>query len=147
MVALVAAAVAGFLRIWVWILGLEPLAIGVVIGEAAAVPSSARHLRPPRWSYTYVFLLGCLAYLLVHAVFWMASGGLTEPGSLIAFLREAPSGAAAPLLHSADPTGDLSAAVAGTSALKYWLWAGEGLLTGLAATIAYRGGSVRRLKS
>jgi hypothetical protein len=41
----------------------------------------------------------------------------------------------------------ISLATGGATVIKYWLWVAEGLLMGLAAVLAYRGGSVRRLKT
>ncbi len=137
----------GVLRIWIWILALEPIAVGVVIGEAAAIPSSVRHRRPPAWSYSYVFGLGCLAYLAVHIVFWLASEGFVPSQSLFAFMRAAPSATATPFFQSVDLARQISLATGGTTALKYWLWVAEGLLMGSAAMLAYRGGSVRKLKT
>lgn len=145
--ALVAAVLTGFLRIWIWILALEPIAIGVIIGEAAAVPSSVRHRRPPRWSYAYVFALATVAYLFVHVVFWLASEGFTPSRSLFAFLQAAPSATATPIFQSVDLARGISLATGGATALKYWLWICEGLLMGSAAALAYRGGSVRKLKT
>ncbi|NIN72947.1 MAG: hypothetical protein GTO46_13675 [Gemmatimonadetes bacterium] len=145
-VALVGAVLTGVLRIWIWILALEALALGVVIGEAAAIPSSVRHRRPPRWSYAYVFGAACFAYMLVHVVFWLASGGFTPDQSLFAFLRSAPSATATPFFQSVDLARQISLATGGSTALKYWLWVFEGLLMGSAAMLAYRGGSVRKLK-
>lgn len=147
MLALVAAVLAGFLRIWIWILALEAAAIGVVIGEAAAVPSSFRRRQPPTWSYAYVFCLAIVAYALVHVVFWLASAGFPPSLSLFAFLRAAPSATATPFFQSVDLARGLSLATGGATALKYWLWVMEGLLMGGAAVLAYRGGSVRKLKS
>lgn len=144
--ALVGAALTGVLRIWIWILALEAIALGVVIGEAAAIPSSARHRRPPRWSYAYVFGTACFAYALVHVVFWLASGGFVPDQSLFAFLRTAPSATAASFFREVDLARGISLATGGSTALKYWLWVFEGLLMGLAAMLAYRGGSVRKLK-
>jgi hypothetical protein len=145
-VALVAAVLTGVLRIWIWILALEAIALGVVIGEAAAIPSSVRHRRPPRWSYAYVFVTGCFAYLLVHVVFWLASGGFVPDQSLFAFLRAAPSATATSFFRDVDLARQISLATGGSTALKYWLWVFEGLLMGSAALLAYRGGSVRKLK-
>ena len=147
MVALVAAVLTGFLRIWIWVLALEAIAIGVVIGEAAAAPSSVRSRQPPRWSYPYVFGLACVAYILVHVVFWLASSGFSPDVSFFAFLRAAPSATATPFFQSVDLARQISLATGGASALKYWLWVAEGLLMGLAAVAAYRGGSVRKLKA
>jgi len=145
-VALVGAVLTGVLRIWIWILALEAIALGVVIGEAAAVPSSVRHRRPPRWSYAYVFVTGCFAYALVHVVFWLASGGFVPDQSLFAFLRTAPSATATSFFRDVDLARQISLATGGSTALKYWLWVFEGLLMGSAAMLAYRGGSVRKLK-
>jgi hypothetical protein len=146
-VALVTALFTGMLRIWVWIPVLEPLAVGVMIGEAAAVPSSVRHRRPPDWSYLYVFALGAGAYLLAHVAYWLASTGFVPGQSFLGFLRSVPSGTAAPFFRSVDLARQISLATGGATALKYWLWAFEGLLMGGAAALAYRGGSVRRLKT
>jgi hypothetical protein len=145
-VALVAAVLTGVLRVWIWILALEAIALGVVIGEAAAVPSSVRHRRPPRWSYGYVFVMACVAYVLVHVVFWLASGGFVPDQSFFAFLRAAPSATATPFFQSVDLARQISVATGGSTVLKYWLWIAEGLLMGSAAVLAYRGGSVRKLK-
>jgi hypothetical protein len=145
-VALVGAVLTGVLRIWIWILALEAIALGVVIGEAAAIPSSVRRRRPPGWSYAYVFGTACLAYMLVHIVFWLASGGFMPDQSLFAFLRTAPSATATPFFQSVDLARQISLATGGSTALKYWLWVFEGLLMGSAAMLAYRGGSVRKLK-
>lgn len=145
--ALVAAVLTGFLRIWIWILALEAVAIGVVIGEAAAVPSSVRRRQPPRWSYLYVFGLGCLSYLLVHVTFWLASGSFRPQQTFFAFLRAVPSATATPFFQSVDLARQISLATGGATVIKYWLWAAEGLLMGLAAVLAYRGGSVRKLKT
>jgi hypothetical protein len=146
-VALVAAVLTGFLRIWIWILALEAIALGVVIGEAAAAPSSVRHRRPPQWSYAYVFGLACFAYMLVHVTFWLASDGIMPTQSFFAFLRSAPSATATPVFQSVDLARQISLATGGATALKYWLWVAEGLLMGLVAVLAYRGGSVRKLKT
>ncbi len=145
--ALVAAVLTGFLRVWIWILALEAAALGVVIGEAAAVPSSVRRRRPPAWSYYYVFALALVAYVLVHVVFWLASAGFPPSVSLFAFLRAAPSATATPIFQSVDLARGISLATGGATALKYWLWVIEGLLMGGTAVLAYRGGSVRKLKS
>ncbi len=145
--ALIAAGITGVLRIWIWILALEPIALGVVIGEAAAAPSSARHRQPPRWSYGYVFALGCLSYLLVHLVFWIASTGFPPSESLFPFLRAAPSATATPLFQSVDLARQLALATGGASGLKYFLWMAEGVLMGFAASLAYRAGSVRTLRT
>jgi hypothetical protein len=145
-VALVAAVVAGTLRQWIWILALEPIALGVVIGEAAAVPTAARHRKPPRWSYAYVFALAAISYALVHVSFWLASEGFTPQRSFLAFLVSAPSATAAPLFQSVDVARQISLATGGATALKYWLWAGEGAFMALTAALAYLGGSVRRLR-
>jgi hypothetical protein len=145
-VALVGAVLTGVLRIWIWILALEAIALGVVVGEAAAIPSSVRHRRPPRWSYAYVFGVACFAYVLVHVVFWLASGGFVPDQSLFAFLRAAPSATAASFFREVDLARQISLATGGSTALKYWLWVFEGLLMGSAAVLAYRGGSVRKLK-
>ncbi len=147
MVALVLAVLTGFLRVWIWILALEAAALGVVIGEAAAVPSSARQRQPPRWTYFYVFVLACLAYVLVHVVFWLASEGFPPSQSFLAFLRAAPSATATPFFQSVDLARQISLATGGATALKYWLWVVEGALMGGAAALAYRGGSVRKLKT
>ncbi|NIR45243.1 MAG: hypothetical protein GWN99_12735 [Gemmatimonadetes bacterium] len=146
-VAVVAAVLTGFLRIWIWILALEAIAIGVVIGEAAAAPSSVRRRHPPRWTYLYVFGLGCFTYLLVHLTFWLASSGFRPDQSFFAFLRAAPSATATPFFQSVDLARQISLATGGATALKYGLWLAEGLLMGLAAVAAYRGGSVRKLKT
>ncbi len=146
-VALVAAVLTGFLRIWVWVLALEAIAIGVVIGEAAALPSSVRSRQPPRWSYLYVFGLASFSYLLVHITFWLASGGFRPEQSFFAFLHAVPSATATPFFQSVDLARQISLATGGATVIKYWLWAFEGLLMGLAAMLAYRGGSVRKLKS
>jgi hypothetical protein len=146
-VALVAAAAAGVLRIWIWILALEPLALGVVIGEAAAAPTSARHRWPPPWSYAYVFGIGFLAYLTVHLVFWLASSGFPPSVSLFAFLKAAPSATATPLFQSVDIPRQLALATGGATALKYFIWLVEGILSGCAAALAYRAGSVRMLRT
>lgn len=146
-VAAACAALAGALRLWIWILALEPVALGVVIGEAAAAPSSARHRRPPRWSYKYVFGLAFTAYVAVHVVFWIVSSGLPPSQSLISFLQAAPSATAAPLFQSVDLARQLSLATGGAAELKYFLWLAEGTLMGLAATLAYRAGSVRTLRT
>ncbi len=147
MLALVAAVLTGFLRVWIWILALEAAALGVVIGEAAAVPSSVRHRRPPGWSYVYVFALALVAYALVHVVFWLASAGFPPSVSLFSFLRAAPSATATPFFQSVDLARGISLATGGATSLKYWLWVIEGLLMGGTAVLAYRGGSVRKLKS
>lgn len=144
--ALVGAVLTGFLRIWIWILALEPIALGVVIGEAAAVPSSVRQRRPPRWSYAYVFGTACFGYILVHVIFWLASDGFVPSQTFFAFLRAAPSATATPFFQSVDLARQISLATGGATALKYWLWVVEGLLMGAAAMLAYRGGSVRKLK-
>ncbi len=146
-VALVGAVLTGVLRIWIWILALEPIALGVVIGEAAAVPSSVPDRRPPRWSYGYVFGLACLTYMFVHVIFWLASSGFFPQQSLFAFLSVAPSATATPFFQSVDLARQISLATGGATALKYWLWVAEGLMMGLAAMLAYRGGSVRKLKT
>lgn len=145
-VALVAGVLTDFLRIWIWVLALEAIAIGVIIGEAAAVPSSVRRKQPPRWSYFYVFGLACFAYLLVHITFWLASGGFHPRQSFFAFLSAAPSATATPFFQSVDLARQISLATGGATVIKYWLWAGEGLLMGLSAVLAYRGGSVRKLR-
>lgn len=119
----------------------------MIIGEAAAIPSSVRHRRPPRWSYGYLFFLAVFAYLLVHVVFWLASDGFPPPRSLIAFLRAAPPATASRAFQSIDLARQVSLATGGATALKYWLWILEGLLMGSAAVVAYRGGSVRKLKT
>ncbi len=119
----------------------------MVVGEAAAIPSFVRHRQPPRWSYAYVFGLGFVAYLLVHIVFWLASEGFVPSHSLFEFLRASPSATATPFFQSVDLARQISLATGGATALKYWLWFSEGLLMGAAATIAYRGGSVRKLKT
>ncbi len=137
----------GFLRIWIWILALEAIAIGVVIGEAAAVPSSVRRRQPPRWGYVYVFWLGCVSYLLVHITFWLASGSFRPQQTFFAFLRAVPSATATPFFQSVDLARQISLATGGATVIKYWLWVAEGLLMGLAALLAYRGGSVRKLKA
>lgn len=137
---------AGVLRIWVWLLALEPLALGVVIGETAAVPSSVRHRRPPLWSYAYVFALAVGAYVTVHITFWLASQGFFPTVGLGTFMERAPSATAAPFFHNVDLARHIALATGGATALKYWLWVWEGLLMGMAAVLAYRGGSIRRLK-
>lgn len=146
-VAFVLGVLAGILRVWLWILAIEPLALGFVVGEAAAVPSSVRHRRPPSWSYAYVFLLGCGAYVLMHVSHWLAVDGFVFTRSFIGFLSSAPSSTGAPFFQSVDLARQISLATGGAAALKYWLWAVEGLLMGTAAALAYRGGSIRRLKS
>jgi hypothetical protein len=145
--AFVAAVLTGFLRLWIWILALEPIAIGVVIGEAAAVPSFIRHKRPPAWSYVYVLALGCAAYGLVHLSFWFATEGFPPVRSFAEFLAAAPSATATPFFQSVDLARQISLATGGATALKYWLWVLEGLLMGGAALLAFRGGSIRRLKT
>jgi len=146
-VALLAAALIGFLRKWVWILALEPIAIGVVIGETAAVPTSARRRRPPAWSYAYVFLLCGFSYLLAHVAFWISSSGVWPVQSFTEFLGGAPSATAAPFFQSVDFARQISLATGGATALKYWIWVIEGLLMAGAGALAYRGGSVRRLRT
>ncbi len=143
MVALAIAVVTGVLRTWIWVLALEPLALGVVVGEAAAAPSSARHRQPPRWSYGYIFGVSFAAYLLIHLIFWLASTGIPPSMSLFDFLRAAPT--ATVLFRGVDLQRQLSLATSGAAEFKYVLWLAEGLLMGLAACIAYRGGSVRTL--
>ncbi len=145
--ALLAAALTGFLRKWVWILALEPIAIGVVIGETAAVPTSARRRRPLAWSYAYVFLLCGFSYLMAHVVFWISSSGIWPAQSFSEFLRSAPSATAAPFFQSVDFARQISLATGGATALKYWIWVVEGLLMAVAGALAYRGGSVRRLRT
>ena len=144
--AFVTGVLAGILRIWLWLLALEPLAMGVIIGEATASPSSVRQRQPPRWSYLYVFLLACSSYLLVHVSHWLAADGFTPAGSFLDFLAGAPSSTAAPFFQSVDLARQISLATGGATALKYWLWVVEGLMMGSAAMLAYRGGSVRKLK-
>jgi hypothetical protein len=146
-VALASAVLTGMLRVWIWIPVLEPLAIGVLVGEAAAVPSSVPHRRPPGWSYAYVFAVGLASYLLVFVAFWLAGTGFALDRSFLEFLRGVPSTTAAPLFRGLDVARRLALATGGATALKYWLWALEGLLLGGAAALAYRGGSVRRLKT
>jgi hypothetical protein len=146
-VALVAAVLTGFLRIWIWVLALEAVAIGVIIGEAAAVPSSVRRKQPPRWSYYYVFGLACFSYLLIHITFWLASSGFMPEQSFFAFLRAVPSATATPFFQSVDLARQISLATGGATVIKYWLWVAEGVLMGLSAVLAYRGGSVRKLKA
>jgi len=145
-VALVLSVLAGILRVWLWILAIEPLALGFIVGEAAAVPSSVRHRRPPRWSYAYVFLLACGSYLLVHVSHWLAVDGFTFDSSFVAFLSGAPSSTGARFFQDVDLARQISLATGGAAVLKYWLWAVEGVLMGTAAVLAYRGGSIRRLK-
>ncbi len=145
--AFVAAVLTGFLRNWIWVLALEAIAIGVVIGEAAAAPSSVRSRQPPRWSYFYVFGLATFSYLLVHITFWLASNGFRPEQSFFAFLRAVPSATATPFFQSVDLARQISLATGGVTVIKYWLWALEGLLMGLSAMLAYRGGSVRKLKT
>ena len=137
LVAIGAAVTTGILRIWIWIAVLEPLAMGVVIGEAAAIPSSARHRRPPRWTYGYILLLGGLAYVLAHLTFWLSSGG-AEAASFVSYLS---------LELSASHGSDLSVGRPAFVPRGYWLWIGEGTLMGLAAMVAYWGGSLRKLKT
>jgi hypothetical protein len=146
-VAFVLGALAGILRLWLWLLALEPVAMGVVIGEAAASPSSVRHRRPPRWSYLYVFLLACSSYFLMHVSHWLAADGFTPARSFLDFLSSAPSSTSAPFFQSVDLARQISLATGGATALKYWLWAAEGLLMGSAAVLAYRISSIRRLKT
>jgi hypothetical protein len=146
-VALVLSMLAGILRLWLWILAIEPLALGFVIGEAAAVPSSVRHRRPPPWSYAYVFLLASGSYVLVHVSHWLAVDGFMFGISFLDFLSSAPSSTGARFFQNVDLARQISLATGGAAALKYWLWGAEGLLMGTAAVLAYRGGSVRRLKS
>lgn len=146
LLALAVALLTGILRTYIWILGLEPVALGVVLGEAAAVPSSVRHRRPPRWSYAYIFTLGLTTYVLVHLVFWLTSVGVLPSESFLQFLQGAPSATATPFFQSVDLARDISLATGGATAIKYWIWAAEGLLLAGAATLAYRGGSVRLLK-
>lgn len=143
-VALAAAIVAGLLREWIWVPGLEPLALGVVIGESAATPSSARGQRPPRWSYSYVFAIALLAYLGVHISFWGLSTGFPPDQSLLAFLRSSQQTGAIAFLQGSDV--DPAAAPAGVPLLKYSLWVAEALLMGASAGLAYRAGSVRKLQ-
>lgn len=145
-VALVASVLAGILRLWLWILAIEPLALGFVLGEAMAVPTSVRHRRPPRWSYFYVLLLACASYVLVHVSYWLASEGFGSVHSFLAFLSSAPSSTGARFFQSVDLARQISLATGGASVLKYWLWVLEGSLMGTAAVLAYRGGSIRRLK-
>ena len=58
----------------------------------------------------------------------------------------APSSTGARFFQDVDLARQISLATGGAAALKYWLWAVEGLLMGTAAALAYRGGSIRRLK-
>lgn len=146
-VALTLAIFSGLIRKWVWVLGLEPIALGLVIGEAAAVPSTSRHRRPPLWSYFYIVALGTGAYALIHLVFWWSSQGVWPAESFFSFLRAAPSATAAPLFQEVDLARQIALATGGTSELKYWIWATEAGVMGLAALLAYRGGSVRRLRT
>lgn len=146
-VALVLGVLAGILRMWLWILAIEPLALGFVLGEAAAVPSSVRHRRPPRWSYVYVLFLACGAYVLVHVSHWLAIDGFAPAHSFLEFLSTAPSSTGARFFQDVDLARQISLATGGAAFLKYWLWALEGSLMGAAALLAYRGGSIRRLKS
>ncbi len=146
-VALVLSVLAGILRLWLWVLAIEPLALGFMVGETAAVPSSVRHRRPPPWSYGYVFLLAFGSYVLVHVSHWLAVDGFVPTGSFLDFLSSAPSSTGARFFQNVDLARQISLATGGASALKYWLWALEGLLMGTAAVLAYRGGSIRRLKS
>lgn len=146
-VALVLGVLAGILRLWLWILAIEPLALGFVVGEASAVPSSVRHRRPPPWSYAYVFLLALGSYLLVHVSHWLAVDGFVPAGSVLSFLSSVPSSTGARFFQDVDLARQISLATGGTTVLKYWLWGLEGLLMGTAAALAYRGGSIRRLKS
>ena len=127
-------------------MALEPTAIGLIIGEAAAVPSTARHRRPPRWSYGYVFLLAGVAYGLIHVTFWLTAAGLPPSQSLLTFMRSAPSATAAPFFQHVDVARQIALATGGATQLKYWLWLAEGLLMAVAAVFAYRGGSVRHLR-
>lgn len=145
-VALLLAVLAGALRAWVWLIALEPVAIGLIIGEAAAVPTTGRHRRPPRWSYGYVFLVSGCAYGLIHVTFWLGTAGLPPSVSLLAFLRAVPSATAAPIFQRVDLARQIALATGGATQLKYWLWAAEGLLMAMAAVFAYRGGSVRHLR-
>lgn len=145
-VAFVLSVLAGILRLWLWILAIEPLALGFVLGEAMAVPTSVRHRRPPGWSYIYVFSLACASYVLVHVSHWLASDGFGSVHSFLTFLSSAPSSTGARFFQSVDLARQISLATGGATVLKYWLWALEGLLMGTAALLAYRGGSIRRLK-
>jgi hypothetical protein len=85
--------------------------------------------------------------MLVHISFWLASEGFAPTRSLLDFLRAAPSATAAPIFQSVDLARQVALATGGATALKYWLWVGEGLLMGVAAALAYRGGSIRKLKT
>lgn len=145
--ALVLSVLAGIVRLWLWILAIEPLALGFVVGEAAAVPSSVRRRRPRAWSYAYVFLLASGSYVLVHISHWLAVDGFVFGSSFLSFLASAPSSTGARFFQNVDLARQISVATGGAAALKYWLWAVEGLLMGTAAVLAYRGGSIRRLKS
>ena len=145
--ALTTAVLTGVLREWIWLLALEPIALGVVIGEAAAVPSSVRGRRPPAWGYAYVAGIAAVAYAFVHITFWLASQGFVPELGLIEFLRAAPSATAAPFFQSVDLARQIARATGGATALKYWLWGFEGLLMAAAAALAYRGGSIRKLKT
>lgn len=147
LIGLLIAILAGLVRLWVWVLGLEPVALGLVLGEASASPSTSRHRRPPTWSYGYVLALGCLAYLVIHVVFWLASQGFWPSTSFLAFLQAAPSATAAPLFQEVDLARQIALATGGTTQLKYWLWVCEGSAMGLSALLAYRGGSVRKLRT
>jgi hypothetical protein len=146
-VALVLSVLAGILRLWLWILAIEPLALGFIMGEAAAVPSSVRRRRPARWSYVYVLFLAVGAYALVHVSHWLASDGFGSAESFLSFLSSAPSSTGTRFFQSVDLARQISLATGGAAALKYWLWALEGALMSTAAVLAYRGGSIRRLKS
>ncbi|UCF19245.1 MAG: hypothetical protein JSU87_15160 [Gemmatimonadota bacterium] len=146
-VALAAAALTGLLRNWIWILALEPIAVGVVIGEAAAVPSSARKRRPPVWSYVYVFVVAALGYVLIHVFFWLSSESFMPSQSLFAFLKSAPSATATPFFQSVDLARGIALATGGATTLKYWIWVIEGLLMASSAALAHFGASVRRLKT
>lgn len=141
------AVLAGILRIWVWVFVLEPIALGFVIGEATAEPSSVRHRRPSAWIHGLILGEGVLAYALVHVVYWLASQGFLPTQSLIEFLRAAPSATAVPFFRSVDLARELALVTGGTTALKYWIWGVEAVFMGTAAALAYFGGSFRRLKS
>jgi len=146
-VALAMAVLTGVLRSWIWLLALEPIALGVVIGEAAAVPSSVRGRRPPNWSYAYVAAVAATGYVVVHLTFWLASQGFVPTVGLVEFLRAAPSATAAPFFQSVDLARQIALATGGATALKYWIWGFEGLLMAASAALAYRGGSIRKLKT
>lgn len=146
-VAFFVAVLAGILRTWVWVLVLEPIALGFVIGEATAEPSSVRHRRPSGWIHGLVLAEGVLAYTLVHVVYWLATQGFLPAQSFIDFLRAAPSATAVPFFRSVDLARELALVTGGTTALKYWIWGVEAVLMGAAAALAHLGGSFRRLKS